>query len=172
MKVLAKPILVVVILLMGASLVSVNAQTKVAHINSTELLEAMPEKAQMTTALQSFQKKLEQKLITMQQELQQKYQTFQQQEHLMTEAIKQSNIKDIQDLELRIQEFQIMANQELEAEQQRIQKPIIDKVRKAIADVATEKGYDYVLDTGTGVVLFDGGGDDIMPLVKKKLGIL
>jgi len=170
MKVLVKPILIVAVILMGAGLTGVKAQTKVAHINATELLDAMPEKAQMAASIQDFQKKLEQKLLTMQQELQLKVQTYQQQEGVMTDAIKQSNVKDIQDLEQRIQEFQIMANQELQQEEGRVLQPVIDKIRQAISDVAKDKGIDYVLDTGAGGVLYSGGVD-LLPAVKKKLGI-
>ena len=49
--------------------------------------------------------------------------------------------------------------------------PFIDKAKKAIDDVAKEKGYTYILDTSTGSVLYWEGGDDIMMYVKEKLGI-
>jgi Skp family chaperone for outer membrane proteins len=37
--------------------------------------------------------------------------------------------------------------------------------------VAKEKGYDYILDTGLGMVLYASDSEDILPLVKKKLGL-
>jgi outer membrane protein len=49
--------------------------------------------------------------------------------------------------------------------------PILDKAEKAIKDVAKEKGYDYVFDTSTGAVLVTKDADNLLPLVKTKLGI-
>ena len=41
--------------------------------------------------------------------------------------------------------------------------------KKAISEVATENGYSYVFDAA--VLLHKPEGDDILPLVKTKLGI-
>ena len=41
----------------------------------------------------------------------------------------------------------------------------------AIEKIGNEKGYDYILDTGLGVVLYWETGDNILPLVKKKLSL-
>jgi outer membrane protein len=50
-------------------------------------------------------------------------------------------------------------------------KPIIDKAKKAIEDVAKENGYTYIFDSSVGVLLYYENSDDIMTLVKKKLGL-
>jgi len=49
--------------------------------------------------------------------------------------------------------------------------PIIDKAKKAIDDVAKDGNYTLILDSSVGVVLYSIDGDDILPAVKKKLGI-
>ena len=48
--------------------------------------------------------------------------------------------------------------------------PLIDKIGKAIEDVAKENGYAYIIDASTGVLLYRGG-DDVTDLIKTKLGI-
>ena len=49
---------------------------------------------------------------------------------------------------------------------------MLDKVKKAISDVATEGGYTYIFDISTqGVVFQAKTANDITPLVKKKLGV-
>ena len=63
------------------------------------------------------------------------------------------------------------AQESLAKKENEILKPIIDKAKKAINDVAKEKGYDYILDTGLGMVLYASDSEDILPLVKKKLGL-
>ena len=50
-------------------------------------------------------------------------------------------------------------------------KPLIDRAKKAIEDVAREGGYTYILDAGSTTVLYSQDSDDIMPQVKKKLGL-
>ena len=48
--------------------------------------------------------------------------------------------------------------------------PIFDAAKEAIETVAKENGYTYIIDESVGVLLY-AGGDDILPLVKTKLGI-
>ena len=47
--------------------------------------------------------------------------------------------------------------------------PIMDKAFKAVEKVASAGGYNYVFDSGTGVII--AKGKDLMADVKKELGI-
>jgi len=50
--------------------------------------------------------------------------------------------------------------------------PIIEKADKAIKEVGKENGYTYIFDLSRGsVVYFSEVSEDVLPLVKKKLGI-
>jgi outer membrane protein len=71
----------------------------------------------------------------------------------------------------RIQEFQENAEKKLQDRQQEVLKPIIDRAKKAIEDVAKENGYTYIFDTSVGALLYQQDSEDILPLVKKKLGL-
>ena len=88
-----------------------------------------------------------------------------------TELIRQTKQREIQDMGARIQEFQENAQKQLQQREQDLLKPIIDRAKKAIEDVAREGGYTYILDSGTASVLYSQDSDDIMPQVKKKLGL-
>jgi outer membrane protein len=163
-------LLLVTVALMGA--VNVMGQnSKVGHINSNELLELMPEKTAAAKQVEQHAKQLEDQLRTMSAEYQGKVSEYQNQQALMAEAVKQTKLKEISDLETRIQQFQLSAQEELQKKEAEVLQPIIDKAKKAIDDVAKEKGYDYILDTGLGVVLYSETGDNILPLVKKKLNL-
>ena len=59
----------------------------------------------------------------------------------------------------------------LEERQEALLKPIVDRAKKAIEEVGKENGYTYIFDSGIGTVLYSQDSDDIMPLVKKKLGL-
>ncbi len=67
--------------------------------------------------------------------------------------------------------FQQSADQDLGAKQAELFNPLIEKVKKAISDVARENNYNYIFDVGIGALVFYENGDNVLPLVKAKLGV-
>ena len=57
----------------------------------------------------------------------------------------------------------------LQAKEQELLKPIMDKVNQAIQDVAAEGGYAMIFDAG--VLLYAAEGTDVSAQVKSKLGM-
>jgi len=159
------------LILFGLGNPDVTAQSKIGHINSNELLEAMPERTKAASDIETFAKQLEGQLKNMSAEYETKLREYQSQQALMTEPVRQTKVQEITDLESRIQQFQQTAQESLQKKESEILKPLIDKAKNAINAVAKDKGYDYILDTGLGVVLYSDTGDDILPLVKKSLGL-
>jgi outer membrane protein len=49
-------------------------------------------------------------------------------------------------------------------------RPLIEKARTAIEEIAAEQGFNYVLDSSAGGSVIIAKGTDIMSEVKKKLG--
>lgn len=144
---------------------------KFAHIDSDELLELMPEKAKAEKDMEAFAKEFQAALEAMAKEYEAKVTDYQSKEKDMTALVKQTKVKEITDLERRIQEFQGQAQSEIQKKEQELLAPIIEKARKAIDDVATEKGYTYVFDNSSGVLLFAKDTENIMAEVKTKLGL-
>lgn len=145
--------------------------TKIGHINSNELLSAMPERTKIQKDLETYATDLRTTLETMRKEYETKIKDFQGKQDVMTEVIKNSKIKEITDLEKRITEFQQTAEADLQKKEEDLLQPVIDKAKEAINTVAKEGGYTLVLDSSVGVVLYSVEGDDILPAVKKKLGL-
>ena len=106
----------------------------------------------------------------MMKEYQTKGQQFQATEKTMTDAMKEVKMKEIQDLENRIQTTQQSAQEKLQLKKQDVYQPVLDKADKAIKDVAKEKGYDYVFDKSQGALLFGKDGDNLLPAVKAVVG--
>ena len=48
---------------------------------------------------------------------------------------------------------------------------MVERTNQAIKDVAQENSFTYILDVSTGFVLYYDGGQDVLPLVKTKLGL-
>ena len=162
--------LVAFVILLTAT--STYAQTlKFGHINSTQLLGMMPETKVADSTLQKFGASLESQLKTMTTEYQGKVGEFRANEATMAEPVKEAKAREINDLETRIQDFQESAQQSLQKKKEEIYTPIIKKAEDAIKGVAKEKTYSYIFDTSVGVVLYAQESDDIMPLVKAKLGL-
>lgn len=149
---------------------SLSAQ-KIAHINLDSLISLMPESAEAKKAQEEYIKQLEGMIQTMQTEFDNKYQDYMANSAKYSALIKSSMEKDLQDLQRRIQEFQGTAQQDLQKKNEELAKPIYDKAKKAIDQVAKENGYKYVLDTSSGIVLYSEPTDDLLNLTKKKLGI-
>ncbi len=157
---------IVAILMVGFA----NAQ-KFGHINSAELLSIMPEIKSADTKLEAYQKQLEEQNTAMMTEYQNKIQEYQQKEALMADAIKEIRQKEIVDLEKRIQQFQISAQDKLANKKDELYSPTLKKAEDAIKAVAKEKGYAYVFDMSLGAVIYAQPSDDIMSFVKAKLGL-
>ncbi|MBS1781827.1 MAG: OmpH family outer membrane protein [Bacteroidetes bacterium] len=147
------------------------AQTKFGYINSDELLSIMPEAKKADSSLTLFAKSYQDQLEQMSKEYQKKVQDYQNQEKTMTEAMKEVKVKEIQQLEERIQSTQQSAQDKVAKKREELYSPILEKADKAIKDVAKTNNFDFVFDASRGNVLYAKESDNILPLVKAKLGI-
>lgn len=162
------------LLLVAALFVSattVNAQ-KFGHLDFAKLYSLMPEQTTAQATYQAYAQDLKMNLETMQGELQQKYADYEANLATMSDLIKQNKEKEIQDLSARIEAFQYSAQQDLQKKEMDLTTPIIEKAQIAVKAVAEENGYSYVFNTAEGLVLYATPSDDILSLVKTKLGIL
>ena len=101
-----------------------------------------------------------------------KYNDYLAKKDSLSDILVQTREKELQDLQTRIQNFQTSAQQDLQKKEQELLQPIIEKAKNAIQKVAKEKGYSYVFDTSVGALLYwPENSDDILPLVKKELGL-
>jgi len=147
------------------------AQNKFGYIDSQELLMLMPERKIAETKVQEFAKVLETQLGSMTAEYQQSVQEYQANESTYSDLVKQDKVADITNLEQRIQAFQQNAQKELQAKEQELLEPILTKARKAIEDVAVDGKYTYIFDKSIGSILYAKDSENVIHLVKKKLGL-
>lgn len=147
------------------------AQDKFGHIHSEQLLMVMPETADADKAIQEYNQLLEAQVQAMYGEYQTKAGEYQANEALMTEIVKEAKIKEIQDLEMRIQQFQQSSQESIQQKRNEVLAPLLEKAQNAINEVAAENDYTYIFDISLGSIVFGKESHDIMPLVKAKLGI-
>lgn len=144
---------------------------KFGHINSMELMQAMPETDSAQVQLQAYATELENTIKLMQTELENKQMEYRNGQSQWSDLIRATKERELQDLYARTQEFMTQADEDYKAKSQALLAPITEKAKKAIDEVAKEGKFNYIFDTSSGVVLYGAEGDDIMALVKKKLGL-
>ena len=142
---------------------------KIAFIDLDSLLSVMPEMTKAKDSSATYYKQLESTLGAMQKELNDKLAEYQANEKVYTELIKNTKQKELQDLNQRIQDFQVQAQTEFQKYNDKLTKPLNEKAKKAIEKVAKAKGYKFVLDSSIGVLLYTEPADDIFNAVKAEL---
>jgi outer membrane protein len=164
-------VLVIIIALTGQSAMA--QSFKFGHINSDELIQAMPEYDSATVKLEKYRKELVNALELMTVELNTKNDAYQKESKNLSDIVKQTKEQELMDMNKRIQDFQTNAQTQLQNKQTEVFQPIYAKVDKAIKDVGKENGFLYVFDVAKGALLYfdDTKSINIMPLVKTKLGL-
>lgn len=141
------------------------------HVNTTEVVELMPEMDSVRVQMEAAQKETEETFIAMRDEFQAKYQQYEQKKSTWTPAILENKERELAEIQNRLQEFSQAAQQDLQELNQQLRAPIIQKAMEAIKKVATERALIYVLDAQDLIYFDPVQAVDITPDVRKELGI-
>ena len=167
-----KKILVFALLILSAFTNHISAQTlKFGHIDSGALIQMMPQTKQADSTLKRFGESLDTQLKAMTAEYQNKLQAYQSKSDSLPDAIRTYKEKELSDLGQRIQDFQQTAQESIQKKKEEIYGPILKKAEDAIKEIAKEKSYSYIFDTSLGTVIYAQDSDNILALVKAKLGL-
>ncbi len=149
----------------------VNAQSKVAHIASQELVESMPAFKAAKSEIEKLNKTYDTEIRNMVLELQNTIKKYSAEAATKTNEENGKRQQEVQATEKSIGDYRTNALQDLQKKELELMKPIYETARVAIQKVARAQGFQYILDstTGTGVIMADG--KDLMVDVKKELGI-
>lgn len=146
------------------------AQSKVAHINTQQLISEMPEVISAQNELKKLEDQYAKEMETSVKEFQTKAQTYQGDAQNQTDLINQQRQVELQEMQQRIQDFRETAAQELQKRSAEMMRPLYDKARAAIEKVAQVQGFDYVLDSSPGGSVIMASGKDLIVDVKTELG--
>ena len=168
MKKVLKLTLAVVCVMFSTSLFA----QKIGRINSQDVVVNMTEFKEAQTQIEALAKDLQAQAETIQVEMNNKLQEYQKGAETMTDAVRQLKEKELNDLNTRLQEFNQVAQQELQKKEQELMEPIIKKANEAISEVAKAGGYTVIMESGSMVYFDEANVKDISPEVKAKLGII
>ena len=153
-----------------APLSIVNAQAKVAHIEVQKLISEMPEVIVAQKELKKLEESYTAEMETTYKEFQTKMQTYAADAANQTDITNQARQKEVEGMQRNIQEYQQTVSLDLQKKSIDMMKLLVDKAKAAIDKVASDLGYNYVLDSSAGGSVIIAKGKDIMADVKKELG--
>lgn len=147
-----------------------HAQTKIAYIHMQQLVSSMPETKRALDTLQQYEQELNkdgQVLVT---EFQKRVALFTKEEPTLKPDIRDIRIKELETAKASIDDYKMRMEQKLALREQQLTDPIIAKAKKAVADLAAEKGFVCVLDSSKDIIV-TATCEDLMAAAKLKLGI-
>lgn len=172
-----KLILVSALILFSISFsgLSQNTPIKIGFTDVGYILTNLPEFKQIESQLKTHNTQLQNQLEAKVKELREKAAKFEKEAPTMTEVIRNSQMKDLQNLEQSIQEFQQNAQASSQQKERTLLQPQYERIQKAIDEVRVENGYDFIFNAnpeGLSVILSaDEDKYNVSDLVFKKLGV-
>jgi outer membrane protein len=146
---------------------------KFGHVNSDELIQALPEFDSANVRLERFRKELINYLDLMSVEFNNKNEAYNKDSKNLTDLVRKTKEQELVDLQRKIQEFQTNAQTQMQDKQLEFLKPVYERVDKAVKDVGKENGFVYIFDIAKGALLYfdETKSTNVMPLCRAKLGL-
>ncbi|MDQ6762598.1 MAG: OmpH family outer membrane protein [Bacteroidota bacterium] len=142
---------------------------KIGYISADEIIQLMPEAAEVQTKLDEYQKSLYQNAQDQQAVLNEAVQKFYKDSTTMSASLKEVKRTELQKQYSDISGMDQKIQNQFEQKRQEFSLPIQKKLQTAIEEVAKENGYTYVLPREALIIM--PPSSDIGPLVRKKLGL-
>ena len=166
-----KKILVIAMALMPLMLM---AQARIGIVNSQQIFDLMPDKANAEAQLQSLSEHYHAEYVLLQSEFDKKYADYQTvaADPSTPEAIKERRVQELQESDKKIREFQRRAADDIASRREALSNPINEKIQTAIQAAGRQANLDVVFDTAVTPVAYTGPNTvDITPKVKTILGL-
>jgi outer membrane protein len=146
------------------------AAQKYGYIKKDELIKSMPNYDSANVQIEKLRKEFENQLASMQSELSSKT-TALDNDKTISDFVRKSKEDELKNLNVRIQLFQLKANQQLNNKNNELVQPLIDQADNAIKEVAKEQGFVFVMDGNLLLYTDEKKCTNMMPLVKAKLNL-
>lgn len=151
---------------------AMNAQ-KFGYINSALLLTELPDVKAADSELETYQKQLMSSGEAMVKAFETKYNQYAKEasEGLLSQVQMKEKESELGVEQQKIQAYEVEVQQKILKKRDELYQPILDRVKVAIEAVGKENGYTMIFDSSNGTILHANEGDDVMGLVKTKLGM-
>ena len=149
-----------------------NAQAKFGHVNTQEIIQAMPEYTKAKSEIDALTQQYEADLKSMQDELQKKAEAFDKEQATLPDNIKQRRNQELQDMYQKIQQSYQDNQQALAKASQDKMNVITTKVLEAIKAVGDAGQFVLINEINAGIPYISTTlSTDVTAQVKAKLGL-
>lgn len=162
-------ILLVALFLFGAS--SVFAQQKFAVVNAQEIMTAMPEFDSVKVKMDKIQQNLLDEMGANEKEYTTKVQDYTKNKDNYSDAIRAQKEKELQSLMQRIQEFEQVAQREVQEQNSKLMAPVQQKLIDAIKKVGKDNQFVFIFDKSSALYTSETLVTDATALVRTVLGL-
>ena len=147
---------------LGLAAVVSNAQTfRAGYVNSETIITELPEAKQASANIEAQTLKIRDTLQMMQKDFETRIEQYRTQEALMSAEAKRKEEESLNALRTRMIQYQESKTQEMQLMREEFLRPIREKVKQAIAQIAKEEKLNLVLDKAAGIVLYNDDTADI-----------
>lgn len=149
-----------------------NAQ-KYGYVNSSQLLVNLPEVKTADSQLEAFQKQLVAKGEQMVKSFEVEYKAYlaEVDSGVLSQIDMQQKEGKLAQDQQAIQAYEVEVQNNIAAKKQELYQPILARVQSVVDAYGKEQGYSMIFDASIGGILFADTADDLMPVLKTKLGI-
>ncbi len=144
---------------------------KIGFLNTNDLLVQMPEVKKADSVLVKYANDMQEIYYGYVLEYQKKLDDYNKNSATWSEPKKESVEADLSAMQKRISDYETESNDKLAAKKEELYGPILDNVKAKIKLVGEENKLTAILD-GSALLYYGTDAVDILPMVKKKLGLL
>lgn len=162
----------ILILVIVSNFFNLSAQKfKYGFINADKVLQEMPEISTANKELEAYIKPINDHINSKNDEYKKKLEEFNKTKDKLSEFLKKEKESELNKLQNDLRQFQLNAQKEIGQKKNELYQKAIIKLKIAIAKVAKEYGYRFIIDNSNGQLLYSEEQDNVETLVKKQLGI-
>lgn len=145
--------------------------SKLGHIDRAEIIKNLPERDSAEKIMRGVAEKLDARLKAMGAEFETRLAKYESERETMTNTMREIEERELKQMQENLVKAQSQAEDDLARQEEELLSPMVKRVNDAIKAVGDEKGFAYIFDTSTGMVLYWEKGEDITAAVKAKLGM-
>jgi len=149
------------------------AQSKIGHINSEAIMQALPEAQDAQKSLDALVAQWETELQKMQDDWKKKFDDYEKKKLILTEQARADQERQLRELDASISDLRnrkFGQNGELFTKQNEVMKPIQNKLFTVLEELAKDEGYDYILDkSGDILLLYANTKNDLTQTVLERM---
>jgi outer membrane protein len=153
---------------------SAQTSARVGYADADYIFEQMPDSKQIESSLKATSDQLNTVIAAKDDEWRKKFSEYAANQGTMLDAVRDNILNEIEQLQENVKKLKEDSQGELQRKQQQLLIPAYQKIKKAIAEVAKENGYTFILSPrvgGSALVVYADEKDNVSDLVLKKLGV-